>query len=209
MASGVGAKRGVKAGDSKQLRKLDHAAAWAFGVAKDIPQGTITRSWVANFIKRGETFVKTHWNKSPYEILSEEIEKEHDGVDNDGILSQESRELIREMLRRPRKKSVREIINEVQRARRKSRSYGTVYRFLKEEKCRAFHIISKPRISVTSMCNRLDFCEFLKDWDENDFLFLAPSDEFFIYSERKPNHQNDRIWAYSIDDIPDSERIVP
>ena len=33
-------------------------------------------------------------------------------------------------------------------------------------------------------------------------MFLAPSDEFFVYAERKPNHQSDRIWAYNVDDIP-------
>ena len=81
---------------------------------------------------------------------------------------------------RPKKKSVTKIVSEVSRARRKKKSYRTVYRFLKEEKTRAFHIVTKPKISEKGVINRLDFCEFLQDWDENDFLHLAPSDEFFV-----------------------------
>jgi len=34
---------------------------------------------------------------------------------------------------------------------------------------------------------------FVDDWTEEDFLHVAPSDEFYIYVVRKPNHQNDRI----------------
>ena len=35
-----------------------------------------------------------------------------------------------------------------------------------------------------------------KTWrDEDDFLFLAPSDEFFIYEERRPNYQNVIFWS--------------
>ena len=34
-------------------------------------------------------------------------------------------------------------------------------------------------------------------------MFLAPSDEFCIYAEKKTNFQNDRIWAYAIEDIPE------
>jgi hypothetical protein len=35
---------------------------------------------------------------------------------------------------------------------------------------------------------------------------LAPSDEFFVWAVRKPNHQNDRIWAKSIEDTEDDQR---
>ena len=65
----------------------------------------------------------------------------------------------------------------------------------------------KPKISAKSAENRLHFCDFLRDWDENDFMHLAPSDEFFVYAERKANFQNDRIWAYSLEDIALEDRI--
>ena len=37
-------------------------------------------------------------------------------------------------------------------------------------------------------------------------MHVAPSDEFYIYVIRKPNHQNDRIWAKNIEDISVDER---
>jgi hypothetical protein len=46
----------------------------------------------------------------------------------------------------------------------------------------------------------------LRDWTEEDFVHLAPSDEFFVWAVRRPNYQNDRIWAKSIDDIEEDER---
>ncbi|CAF3502960.1 unnamed protein product, partial [Rotaria sp. Silwood2] len=35
---------------------------------------------------------------------------------------------------------------------------------------------------------------------------LAPSDEFYVWVVRRPNYQNDRIWAKSVDDIEEDER---
>ena len=205
MADVAGARSGVKHGDTKKVREIDHVVAWSFGNAKDLPEGTVSRCWVAKFIKRSETFVKRHWNINPYDILLNE-EKDDD---EQRALSQESKEVVRNILSRPKKGSVHKIMEELQRKRKKKHSYGTVYRFLKSEKARAFHIVSKPRISQQSAANRLAFCEFLGDWDEDDFLFLAPSDEVFVYPERKPNHQNDRVWAYSLDDIPENVRVKP
>ena len=34
-------------------------------------------------------------------------------------------------------------------------------------------------------------------------MLVAPSDEFFIYQDRRPNYKNDIIWALNIEDIPD------
>ncbi|CAF1444935.1 unnamed protein product [Adineta ricciae] len=55
------------------------------------------------------------------------------------------------------------------------------------------------------MADRLWFCDWLKDWTEEDFLHLAPSDELFVWAIPRPNHQNDRIWAKSVDDIEEDE----
>jgi hypothetical protein len=50
------------------------------------------------------------------------------------------------------------------------------------------------------------FCNWLKDWTQEEFLHLAPSDEFFVWTVRKPNYQNDRVWAKSVEDIENDER---
>ena len=196
-----GQKAGIKTGDSREMCRIDRIVAWTFKIARDLKPGTISRSWVASFLKRSELFVTRNWRNNPYDALTEEDEEEQ------RALSQESKEIIREFLLRPKKQSVRTMVAHVQKKRHKKRSYGTIYNFLKEEKAKAFHMISKPWITELNVANRLDFCEFLRDWDENDFLFLAPSDEFFVYADRKPNSQNDRIWAYSLEDISDEHRI--
>ncbi|CAF1548433.1 unnamed protein product, partial [Rotaria sp. Silwood1] len=63
----------------------------------------------------------------------------------------------------------------------------------------------KPLKSETHISDRLWLCDWLKDWTEEDFLHLAPSDEFYVWTVRKPNYQNDRIWAKSVEDIEDDE----
>ncbi|CAF1443773.1 unnamed protein product [Adineta ricciae] len=45
-----------------------------------------------------------------------------------------------------------------------------------------------------------------EDWNEEDFLHPAPSDEFYVWVVRQPNYQNDRIWAKSIDNIEEDKR---
>ena len=69
-ADGHGLRPGVSAGDSKELRTIDHAVVWAFGVAKDLKPGTISRSWVAKFIKRSEIYVQRN------SVLSKTIKNE-------------------------------------------------------------------------------------------------------------------------------------
>ena len=56
--------------------------------------------------------------------------------------------------------------------------------------------------------DRLWICYWLSDWDEEDFLHLVLSDEFFVYAIRKPNFQNDRIWAKHVEDISEDERYL-
>ena len=195
----AGAKKGVKAGDTKRLWEIDRIVAWSFFIAKSLPPETLSRSWVATYLKRSEEWVKKNWRNSPYVVEMDNDEQR--------ALSQESKTVIREFLAHPKKKSVRQMMVDLERKRRKKHSFGTIYNFLREEKARAFHIVSKPKISAKSAENRLQFCDFLRNWDEDDFMHLAPSDEFFVYAERKSNFQNDRIWAYSLDDIAYEDRV--
>ncbi|CAF1307305.1 unnamed protein product [Adineta ricciae] len=64
----------------------------------------------------------------------------------------------------------------------------------------------KPLKTETNISDRLWLCDWLKNWTQEDFLHLAPADEFYVWSVRKPNYQNDRIWAKSIKDIEEHER---
>ena len=193
---------GIKAhdNDTKRRWELDRIVAWSFRVAKEQKPGVISRSWVAKFLSRDESWVKRNWNTNPYK-------PEEASDTSSGPLSQESKEVIRGILARPKKQTLKDIRATLDKKRKKTHSLSSVYRFLKEEKARAFHVVSAPKITELNREDRLAFCDYLRNWDENDFLHLAPSDEFFVYAERKPNHQNDRVWALRLEDIPYEEHI--
>jgi hypothetical protein len=82
----------------------------------------------------------------------------------------------------------------------------TINNYRHREGLKPFHIIPKPFKSETHISDRLWLCDRLEDWTEEDFLHLAPSDEFYVWLVRRPNYQNDRIWALSIEDIEEDER---
>jgi hypothetical protein len=69
-----------------------------------------------------------------------------------------------------------------------------------------FHVVKRPLKTEQNKEDRLWFANFLSEWGDEDFLHLACSDEFFIYTIRKPNSQNDRIWAKTLADIDEDER---
>ncbi|CAF4162492.1 unnamed protein product, partial [Rotaria sordida] len=66
-------------------------------------------------------------------------------------------------------------------------------------------MIPKPMKSATGKENRVWFCNYLRHWDEHDFMYFAPVDEFYIWTVRRPNYQNDRIWTLSLEDIESDE----
>jgi hypothetical protein len=37
-------------------------------------------------------------------------------------------------------------------------------------------------------------------------LHLVPANEFFVWSVRNPNHQNDSVWAKCVEDIEEDHR---
>jgi hypothetical protein len=143
--------------------------------------------------------VSSTWNKSPEECFT-------DFKGGPPLkLSQESRDIvINSSLKQ--KQSNKTVALEILHKRNKRVSVSTVMRYRKREELKPFHVISKPMKTQTNIEDRLWLCNQLIDWTETDFLHLCPSDEFFVYSIRKPNHQNDRIYAKRIEDISVDER---
>ncbi|CAF3222748.1 unnamed protein product [Rotaria sp. Silwood2] len=82
----------------------------------------------------------------------------------------------------------------------------TINNYRHREGLKPFHVIPNPLKSETHIPNRLWLWNWLKDWTEEDFLHFAPSDEFFVWVVRRPNYQNDRIWAKSVGDIEEDKR---
>ena len=184
-------------GDNDRLRFIQRIMCITFRIAKDQLPGTLSRSWIAKYLNRSESFVTRNWNKDPYDCDTNDCTPNQTREN----LSQESKDIIIENIGRE-KKSVNDYVQEIERVRGKKKSYSSVYRFLVAEGAKPFHQIPAPKLSPKNIEDRLWFCDFLGDWDQGDFLFLAPSDEFYIYEQRGPNFQNDRIWALRIEDIP-------
>ncbi len=82
----------------------------------------------------------------------------------------------------------------------------TINHYRHQEGLKPFYVIRKSLKSETHILGRLWMCDWLKDWTEEDFLHLALSDEFYVWIVRRPNYQNDRVSAKSIDDIEEDER---
>ncbi|CAF1018877.1 unnamed protein product [Didymodactylos carnosus] len=83
----------------------------------------------------------------------------------------------------------------------------TIDNYRHREGLKPFHVIPKPLKTETHISDRLWLCDWLRDWTQEDFLHLAPSDEFYVWTIRRPNYQNDRVWARSIEDIEDDIKI--
>ena len=82
----------------------------------------------------------------------------------------------------------------------------TINNYRHREGLKPFHVIPKPLKTETHISDRLWLCDWLKDWTKEDFLHLAPADEFYVWIVRRPNYQNDRIWARRVEDIEDDKR---
>jgi len=185
--------------DSEHQRIIDRIKCIAFREARDAGATFIDRNWIANKLGRSTRWVSSTWNKSPEECFT-------DFKGGPPLkLSQESRDIvINSSLKQ--KQSNKTVALEILHKRNKRVSVSTVMRYRKREELKPFHVISKPMKTQTNIEDRLWLCNQLIDWTETDFLHLCPSDEFFVYSIRKPNHQNDRIYAKRIEDISADER---
>ena len=60
-------RKGVTADDSESLLFLDRILAIGFCIAKDVSPETVSRAWMAKYLKRTEKFVQLNWNRSSYE----------------------------------------------------------------------------------------------------------------------------------------------
>ncbi len=159
----------------------------------------ITRQWISEKLRRSERWVKQHWNNTIEECYTQF------GGGRPHVLSQESKNIITSASG-VRGNSSRKIAREILEKTRQRVSHMTVNRERHRQGLKPFHVIAKPLKTNTHIEDRKWLANFVADWTEEDFLHVAPSDEFYIYVVRKPNHQNDRIWAKSVEDISDDER---
>ena len=187
----------AKYNDSEELRFIDRIRAVAYKEAKDEGAGFITKLWIAKKLNRSEKFVQRNWTKK-----YEECSTDFSDCGREEILSQESKDIIEANMKK-KTRSLAVITAEIIEKRAKpSLARNTVRNYLLYTGAKPFHEVACCLKTEKNREDRLWFANFLSDWGEEDFLNLAPSDECFVYTIRKPNFQNDRIWARSKSEIP-------
>jgi hypothetical protein len=120
-------------------------------------------------------------------------------------MSQESQAIVLRASHKQRK-SCNAVAREILELRGKRVSEATVRRLRNREGLKPLHVIARPLKTETNIADRLWLCNLLTEWTEADFLHLVPSDEFFVWPIRKPNHQNDRIWSKNIEEVEKDDR---
>jgi len=185
--------------DTENQRTIDRIMCIAFRQARDAGATFIDRLWIATKLGRSTRWVSDNWNKNPEDCFTEF------GSGRPQQLSQESRAIIASASHQQRK-GHRKVAKEIFQKREKRVSHVTIGRYRNRDGQKPFHVIAKPLKTKTHIEDRLWLSDWLSEWDEEDFLHLAPSDEFFVYAIRKPNFQNDRIWAKDVGDIAEDER---
>jgi len=190
-----------KLGDSEQLRVIDRIMCVALRIARDEGANFINRKWIAKKLGRSPDWVTDNWSKSPEECFTQF------GEGRPQQLSQESKSIVVKSCNK-RRSSNRKVVQEILQRRGKRICKETVRQYRQREGLKPFHVLARPLKTHTHNQDRLWISDWLSDWDEEDFLHLVLSDEFFVYAIRKPNFQNDRIWAKRVEDISEDERYL-
>lgn len=186
--------------DTEDQRVIDRIRCIAFREARDAGATFIDRNWIAEKVHRSIRFITDWWQK-PYDQCFADYSKAGRKLK----LSKASQEIILEASGR-QNKSCPTVAKEIAEKRKEYVASRTIANYRHREGLKPFHVIPKPLKTETHISDRLWLCDWLTDWTEEDFLHLAPSDEFYVWTVRRPNYQNDRIWAKSIDDIEEDER---
>jgi hypothetical protein len=186
--------------DTEQQGIFDRIKCIAFREAQDGGAIFINRQWIAEKIHLSTRFVTEWWERSYDDCFADYSE-----CGRNLKLSDAGRNLILNASGK-QKRSSYALVKEIAAKHKEYVVRKTVDNYRHREGLKQFHVIPRPLKIETHISDRLWFCDWLKDWTQEDFLDLAPSDEFYVWTVRRSNYQNDRVWAKSIEDIEDDER---
>ena len=187
--------------DTEQQRMIDRIRCIAFREARDAGATFINRQWVAEKVHRTTRFVTEWWEKTYDQCFAD--------YSNSGRklkLSQAGQDTILNASGKQRR-SCSVVEKEIAEKHKEYVVPRTINNYRHREGLKPFHVIPRPLKTETHISDRLWLCDWLTDWNEEDFLHPASSDEFHVRVIRRPNYQkNDRIWAKSVDNIEEDER---
>jgi len=160
----------------------------------------INEDWIKNELNVNHRFVVT-WGQ--VDVMGGDFSDHLKGVC--GVKRKLSDEHVAfvESHTRKRKHSARKISKLLEIRHHVQASRMTITRTMKNLDLKPFKLIRRSLITPLNEGHRLDLVEFCEDWDEKDYLNLAPSDEFFVYAIRRHNAQNDRVWARTREEVAD------
>ena len=133
--------------DSEEKRWICRIMAITFRIAKTVPPGKLSRSWVAKYLNRSEQFVKMNWRKDPFECAMDSTQKE-DAI----ILSQESQDIIVSTLAKE-KKSIRRLQKDIEDKQGKKKKLWCRERFFDFNWCKTFPPDTCPKV-IAKECRR-------------------------------------------------------
>ena len=70
------AREGATTDDSGSLGFVARILAIGFRIAKDLPLETISRAWMAKYLKETEKFIHLNWNRLSYECTMDSLSEE-------------------------------------------------------------------------------------------------------------------------------------
>ena len=151
---------------SEETCHIDRIRAITFREAQDAGATFISRSWVANQLKRSETWVKRNWKRNPYDC-----EMNTENIGRPVVLSQESRDIIEASAGKQRK-SIRKLSRELEIVRGKKKTFHNhIQRIGKIWKKKLFHVIKRPNITEQQKDDRFWFCgQFFERMGHNRFF---------------------------------------
>jgi len=158
------------------------------------------QEWVAAELKTSIRTVQRHWSVSLEDIARES--KKLGVVGPKRKLCAANLEFIEDLAQIP-EIGCRQISKSLKRSHRVAVSFMTIYRELKRSGNLPWKQVKRTLLSELNIENRLEICEMWENCTEEDFLRLACSDEFFLWSIRKHNNQNFRVWAKNRQDVWD------
>ena len=172
--------------ETEEQRIVDRIKRIAFREARDGGATFINRQWIAQKIHHSTRFVSEWWERS-YDDCSADY-------------SECGRKLKLADASGKQKRSSYSLVEEIAAKHKEYIVAKTVDNYRHREALKPFHVISRPLKTETHISDRLCFCDWLKDWIQEGFLHFVPSDEFYVWTVRTPNYQNDRVSAKSIED---------
>ena len=160
--------------DTEEQRITDRIKCITFREARDAGATFINRQWVAKKVHRSVRFVTDWWEK-PYD----QCFSDYSNAGSKLKLSQVGQDTILKASGRPWK-SCSVVAKEIAKKWKEYVVPRTINNYRHRKGLKPFHVIPKPLKSQTHISDRLWMWDWLKDWTEEDFLHLAPSDEFFV-----------------------------